>query len=131
VPFAKLIIACLASTLAPSRQVSQAFCAALRRLLGDWQLVVAQLEHQLRTGRLTLQGLQFYCQGPCASLGLLAGVASRAAGQGCAGWGGRISAAGLLNLLSSTAAGMAGDVAAQALLHQLLSAAAAPYFRHV
>lgn len=55
-----------ALTPPPCSLVSHALCAALRRLLSDWTLVVAQLEHQLRLGQLTLQALVFYCQvGSC------------------------------------------------------------------
>ena len=35
--------------------VAHALCAAMRDLLTDWQLMVTQLEHQLRIGTLTLQ----------------------------------------------------------------------------
>ncbi|BBH07167.1 Spc97 / Spc98 family of spindle pole body component [Prunus dulcis] len=42
--------------------VNHAFAAALRALLLDYQAMVAQLEHQFRLGRLSLQGLWFYCQ---------------------------------------------------------------------
>jgi hypothetical protein len=37
------------------RLVSHAVAAALRSLLSDWLLIVTQLEHQLRLGRLSLQ----------------------------------------------------------------------------
>lgn len=30
----------------------------------DWELMVAQLEHQLRSGKLTLQALWYYVQPP-------------------------------------------------------------------
>ena len=35
--------------------VAQALGAAMGRVLADWQLMVAQLEGQLRAGKLTLQ----------------------------------------------------------------------------
>ena len=37
------------------RLVSHAVGAAMRDLLGDWYLMVTQLEHQLLLGKLTLQ----------------------------------------------------------------------------
>ncbi|XXG62299.1 hypothetical protein AAC387_Pa05g0682 [Persea americana] len=40
--------------------VNHAF--AIRALLLDYQAMVAQLEHQFRLGRLSIQGLWFYCQ---------------------------------------------------------------------
>ena len=39
----------------PCSLVSHAVGAAMRDLLGDWYLMVTQLEHQLLLGRLTLQ----------------------------------------------------------------------------
>ncbi|GKA00615.1 Orf y, partial [Tanacetum coccineum] len=42
--------------------VNHAFVAALRALLLSHQAMVAQLEHQFRLGRLSIQGLWFYCQ---------------------------------------------------------------------
>ena len=42
--------------------VCHAFAAAVRDILDDWTLMVAQLEHQMLSGKLTLQALWFYCQ---------------------------------------------------------------------
>jgi hypothetical protein len=42
--------------------VSHALAAALRALLQDYLIMVAQLEHQFRLGKLSMQGLLFYCQ---------------------------------------------------------------------
>ncbi|KAB2096467.1 hypothetical protein ES319_A01G110200v1 [Gossypium barbadense] len=42
--------------------VNHAFAAALRAFLLDYQAMVAQLEHQFRLRRLSIQGLWFYCQ---------------------------------------------------------------------
>ena len=39
-----------------------AFCAAIRHLLKEYTLLVAQLETQNRQGELTLQKLFFYLQ---------------------------------------------------------------------
>lgn len=35
--------------------VAQALTGALRALIQDWHVMVAQLEHQMHTGKLTLQ----------------------------------------------------------------------------
>jgi len=102
--------------------VSHAVAAAVRGLLQDWWLMVTQLEHQLRLGRLTLQALVFHCQGPLATLGLLANLAAHAASA-------RLTSAGLLNLLHTKASALAGDRVGRALLHKILHAAAVPYFR--
>ncbi|KAM3368422.1 hypothetical protein ACQJBY_016768 [Aegilops geniculata] len=42
--------------------VNHALAAALRAFLLDYQAMVAQLEHQFRLGRLSVQGLWFFCQ---------------------------------------------------------------------
>ena len=43
-------------------RVAHAVAAAIRALLQEWLLMVAQLEHQLRLGGLRLQALVYYCQ---------------------------------------------------------------------
>ena len=55
--------------------VAQALAAAMRGLLQQWQLLVVQLEHQMRCGGLSLAALVFHVQAPQASLALLAGIA--------------------------------------------------------
>jgi gamma-tubulin complex component 2 len=99
---------------------AHATAAALRALLRDWRALAAQLEHQLRTGRLSLQAAWFYCQPAAGALRLLAAAAGAAVAAGARG-------AALLNALQRAAAAHAGDAAAAALLQQLLAAAAAPY----
>ncbi|KAK9863562.1 hypothetical protein WJX84_003827 [Apatococcus fuscideae] len=101
--------------------VSHALGAAMRDLLGDWYLMVTQLEHQLLLGRLTLQAVWFYVQQPLASLSLLAGLAGQASREGLCG-------APLLDLLQAKAASVAGNPAARVLTQRLLHAAARPYF---
>lgn len=44
--------------------VNHALCAAMRTLLKEYLILVAQLEHQFRLGQLSLQKLWFYIQ-PC------------------------------------------------------------------
>jgi hypothetical protein len=61
----------------PCRLVSHALAASLRVLIHDWQTLVAQLEHQLRIGRLSLQAMWFYCHPAASSLTLLADICSR------------------------------------------------------
>jgi hypothetical protein len=61
----------------PCRLVSHALAASLRVLIHDWQTMVAQLEHQLRIGRLSLQAMWFYCHPAASSLTLLADICSR------------------------------------------------------
>ena len=102
--------------------VCQATAAAVRSVLQDWALTVSQLEHQLRTGRLTLQALWYYCQPPLASLRLMASIVADAAQR-------QLRGSALLNLLWHRSSVVAGDAPARRLLHKLLQAACAPYFR--
>lgn len=77
----------------------QALAAALRTLLRDWRALAAQLEHQMRLGRLTLQVAWYYCQpaaGPLLMLGRVVEVASTS---------NAVRGAPLLNLLLETARG--------------------------
>ncbi|KAL0053447.1 hypothetical protein WJX82_005855 [Trebouxia sp. C0006] len=102
--------------------VCHAAAASMRSVLQDWNLMVTQLEHQLRTGRLTLQALWYYCQPPLASLQLLASISSEAAA-------GKLRGSALLNLLHQRSHAVAGDDQARRLLQKLLHAACTPYFR--
>ncbi|GAX72609.1 hypothetical protein CEUSTIGMA_g65.t1 [Chlamydomonas eustigma] len=102
--------------------VFHAVTASLRGLLGDWLLLVTQLEHQLRQGQLNMQALIFHCQGPAASLKLLASVSAEAASR-------KLTSAGLLNLLHCKALSLGGDQLGRALMHRLLAAGCVPYFQ--
>jgi gamma-tubulin complex component 2 len=57
--------------------VCQALAGAMRHVLQDWHLMVAQLEHQLRSGKLTLHALWYYVQPPMSG-----GCAARAGRSG-------------------------------------------------
>ena len=39
-----------------------AVSASLRALLGDWMMLVTQLEHGLRQGAINMQAMAFHCQ---------------------------------------------------------------------
>jgi hypothetical protein len=56
--------------------VCQALAGAMRGVLQDWELMVAQLEHQQRAGRLTLQALWYYVQPPMAAMRVVATLAA-------------------------------------------------------
>lgn len=101
--------------------VSQALAGAMRGVLQDWELMIAQLEHQLRNGKLTLQGLWYYVQPPMAALKLVASIAAEASAR-------RLRGASLLSLLHAKAGALMGDAAAHRLALRLLRAAAEPYF---
>jgi gamma-tubulin complex component 2 len=101
--------------------VCQALAGAMRGVLHDWDLMIAQLEHQLREGKLTLQALWYYVQPPMAALKLVATVAAEASSRCLRG-------AGLLSLLHTKASALMGDADAHKLALRLLRAAAEPYF---
>ncbi|KAJ8639484.1 hypothetical protein MRB53_016178 [Persea americana] len=72
--------------------VNHAF--AIRALLLDYQAMVAQLEHQFRLGRLSIQGLWFYCQPIVGPMHALSTVIEEASASNLMG-------SGVLNLLQS------------------------------
>jgi gamma-tubulin complex component 2 len=100
--------------------VNHAFAAALRAILQDYHAMVAQLEHQFRLGRLSLQGLWFFCQPMMGAMQALTVVVQKASVN-------NLSGSAILNLLQSQAAAMAGDNAARSLLEKLTQHACAPY----
>ncbi|XP_073098474.1 gamma-tubulin complex component 2 isoform X1 [Elaeis guineensis] len=100
--------------------VNHAFAAALRALLLDYQAMVAQLEHQFRLGRLSVQGLWFYCQPMMGSLHALSIVVEKASSN-------NFSGSAMLNLLQSQAKAMAGDNAVRSLLEKMTQCASSAY----
>ncbi|CAN4078452.1 unnamed protein product [Withania somnifera] len=100
--------------------VNHAFAAALRALLLDYQAMVAQLEHQFRLGKLSIQGLWFYCQPMVGSMQALSMVVKKAAANNCVG-------SAVLNLLQSQAKAMAGDHVVRSLLEKMSQSASTAY----
>ncbi|XP_061351089.1 gamma-tubulin complex component 2 [Gastrolobium bilobum] len=100
--------------------VNHAFSAALRALLLDYQAMVAQVEHQFRLGRLSLQGLWFYCQPMMRSMQALSTVIQKASVN-------NFSGSAVLNLLQSQAKAMAGDNAVRLLLEKMTQCASSAY----
>ncbi|XP_019194204.1 PREDICTED: gamma-tubulin complex component 2 [Ipomoea nil] len=100
--------------------VNHAFAAALRALLLDYQAMVAQLEHQFRLGRLSIQGLWFYCQPMMGSMQALSIVVKKASGSD-------ISGSAVINLLQSQAKAMSGDHVVRSLLEKMLQSANSAY----
>ncbi|CAN7034673.1 unnamed protein product [Brassica oleracea var. botrytis] len=82
--------------------------------------MVAQLEHQFRLGRLSLQGLWFYCQPMMGSMCALAVVIQQASAKHFVG-------SGVLNLLQSQAKAMAGDNSVRSLLEKMTECASNAY----
>ncbi|CAK7325974.1 unnamed protein product [Dovyalis caffra] len=100
--------------------VNHAFAAALKALLLDYQAMVAQLEHQFRLGRLSIQGLWFYCQPVMGSMQALSIVLQKASANNFIG-------SSVLNLLQSQAKAMAGDNAVRSLLEKMTQCASNAY----
>lgn len=103
------------------RLTAQALGAALRAVLRDYDLLLAQLESQSRQGALTLQSMWLWCEPSAAAMRTLAGVVYSAeqapASRGCAL---------LLDVLEGALKREAGDNAGQQLMQHLLQAAAEP-----
>lgn len=100
--------------------VTHALAAAMRALLLDYQAMVAQLEHQFRLGRLSVQGLWFFCQPMMAALHALSIVIEKVSSSNLFG-------SGILNLLQSQAKAMAGDNTVRGLLEKMIQSASSPY----
>ncbi|XP_076883493.1 gamma-tubulin complex component 2-like [Bidens hawaiensis] len=100
--------------------VNHAFAAALRALLLDYQAMVAQLEHQFRLGRLSIQGLWFYCQPMMGSMQALSIVIKKASACNFVG-------SAVLNLLQSQAKLMAGNYLVRSLLEKMIDSANSAY----
>ncbi|CAN6173861.1 unnamed protein product [Urochloa humidicola] len=102
--------------------VNHALAAALRAFLQDYQAMVAQLEHQFRLGRLSVQGLWFFCQRMTSSLNALAVLVEKATSNDTSG-------SATLNLLQSQAKAMGGDSAVRSLLEKMTEYSSAAYLR--
>ncbi|XP_062184478.1 gamma-tubulin complex component 2-like [Phragmites australis] len=102
--------------------VNHALAAALRAFLLDYEAMVAQLEHQFRLGRLSVQGLWFFCQRMMSSLNALAVLVEKATSNNTSG-------SATLNLLQSQAKAMGGDSAVRSLLEKMTEYASAAYLR--
>ena len=101
--------------------VSHALCSAVRSLLKDYYIFVAQLEHQFRKGVLTLQKIWFYIQPSMKTIDILATVAMMIEKGNCKG-------AAILTLLHEKTESFTGDPKGKDLCLYLTQAACAPYF---
>lgn len=101
--------------------VSHALCSAMRSLLKDYYIFVAQLEQQFRKGLLTLQKVWFYIQPSLKTLDVLANVAIMIEKGDCKG-------ASILTLLHEKTESYTGDPKGKDLCLYLTQAACAPYF---
>ncbi|EDO46105.1 predicted protein, partial [Nematostella vectensis] len=100
--------------------VNHALCAAMRTLLKEYLILVAQLEHQFRMGQLSLQKLWFYIQPCIRTMEILSAIAVAVDKGGCKG-------GSVLTLLHEKTVALTGDSKAQDLCLFLTQAACAPY----
>ncbi|KAK6168733.1 hypothetical protein SNE40_019918 [Patella caerulea] len=101
--------------------VNHALAAAMRELIKDYMVLVAQLEHQYRTGNLTLQKVWFYLQPTMRTLDILGSVSNSVNRGECIG-------GGVLSLLHEKTCSLIGDVKSQELCLYLTQSACVPYF---
>uniref|UniRef100_A0A4W5LKA2 Gamma-tubulin complex component n=1 Tax=Hucho hucho TaxID=62062 RepID=A0A4W5LKA2_9TELE len=99
-------------------QVCHAFCAALKVLLREYTVVVAQLEHLAMRGDLSLSKLWFYVQPSLRAMELLSNVVKSSVAQ----QGGALLS-GIAHVPTS------GDAKATSVLNFLLEKASAPYLQ--
>ena len=98
---------------------THALCASMRSLVSEYIILVAQLEHQFRSGRLTLQKLFFYTQPALRTLSALDDVVY-AVGYRIGG--------DLLNVVDRLRSECGGDRKVHALYSYLLSKSTVPTF---
>lgn len=101
--------------------VNHALCAAMRTLLKEYLILVAQLEHQFRLGQLSLQKLWFYVQPCLRTMEILSSIVMAIDKASCKG-------GAVLTLLHEKTVGYTGDTKSQDLCLFLTQAACVPYF---
>ncbi|XP_060602983.1 gamma-tubulin complex component 2-like [Ruditapes philippinarum] len=101
--------------------VNHALSSAMRTLVKDYMVLVAQLEQQLRLGTLSLQKLWFYIQPSMKTLEIMASIANSINRGECIG-------GAVLSLLHDKTSSFIGDVKGQELCLYLTQSACVPYF---
>ena len=102
-------------------RINQALCAAMKALVREYCVVVAQLEHQLLLNQLSLQKLWYYVQPCMATLSVLDQIATTVSRGLCRG-------GKTLTALHAITTGFIGDARTQELCLHLTRAACRPYF---
>ena len=102
-------------------RVNQALCAAMRGLVKEYCVVVAQLEHQLHLNQLSLQKLWYYVQPCMATLSVLDRIATTVSRGSCRG-------GKTLTTLHTITTGYIGEARTQELCLHLARVACQPYF---
>ncbi|PIK61694.1 putative gamma-tubulin complex component 2 [Apostichopus japonicus] len=101
--------------------VNHALCGAMKTLLKEYNVLIAQLENQYKQGNLPLQKLWFYVQ-PCMhTMDILSSIATGINKGACTG-------GVVLSLLHERTLSMIGDARGQELCLFLTQSACAPYF---
>ena len=101
--------------------VSHGLCSAMRSLLKDYFVFVAQLEKQFRSGLLTLQKLWFYVQPSMKTLDILSHISVMIEKGSCRG-------ASILSVLHEKTEAYTGDPKGRDLCLYLTQAACVAYF---
>lgn len=102
--------------------VNQALAGAMRGMLLDWDLMVAQIESQLRSGKsFTLQALWYYVQSPLTAFQLVAKIASDICSR-------KLRGADVLSYLHDKADKVIGDPLARKFMSRILATTTEPYF---
>lgn len=101
--------------------VNHAVSAAMRTIMKEYLIFVAQLEHQFRQGQLSLQKLWFHIQPCLRRMEVLSSVAEAIETAQCKG-------GSVLTLLHERTTNLTGDSTAQDLCLYLTQAACVPYF---
>lgn len=101
--------------------VRQALCGAIREMVKQYLVMVAQLETQFQRGNLSIQKMLLYIQPCIRTMELLAEIASDI-------HAGELIGGAVLSYLHEKTISSIGDVKAQELTLHLAQSAAAPYF---
>ena len=102
--------------------VNQALAGAMRGMLLDWDLMIAQIESQLRSGKsFTLQALWYYVQSPLTAFQLVAKIASDISSR-------RLRGSDVLSYLHDKADKVIGDPLARKFMSRILATTTEPYF---
>ncbi|XP_033104280.1 gamma-tubulin complex component 2-like [Anneissia japonica] len=101
--------------------VNHALSKAMRTLIKEYSILVAQLEYQYQLENLPLQRFWFYIRPCMQTMEILASIASSVERGACSG-------GSVLSLLHEKTTSMIGDAKAQDLCLYLTQSACAPYF---
>jgi gamma-tubulin complex component 2 len=103
--------------------VNQALAGSMRSMLMDWDLMIAQIETQLRSGKpFTLQALWYYIQSPLSAFQLVAKISSDVSSR-------KLRGSSTLSYLHDGADRVIGDPMASKFMSRILATSTEPYFR--